>query len=123
MRSQDMTHDGGIETRLGRMIATDHRPALRCGGRAIATVTKKQFSADRGFGDCPMFIKYAFRTDDGLNVLGNYTATESSFYALDVGDEIAIRYLLERRHINAPEDALSILRPIREDADIAQNDG
>ena len=118
-----MQHNGGIETRLGGFVSTDHRPALRCGGRAIATVTLKQFSGDRGFGDCPMHIKYMYRTADERSVLGQFTATESSFHDIDVGDEIAVRYIEKQPHISAPEDALSILRPIRKAADVDQDAG
>ena len=118
-----MEHNGGIETRLGGIVTTDHRPALRCGKRAIASVTVKQFSGDRGFGDCAMHIKYMFRTDDERSVLGQFTATESSFHGIDAGDEIAVRYIAEQPHISAPEDTLSIVRPIRKAADVDQDVG
>jgi hypothetical protein len=73
-----MEHNGGIETRLGGIVTTDHRPALRCGERAIATVTLKEFIGDRGFGDCPMQIKYMFRTIDDRSVLGQFTRPNAS---------------------------------------------
>lgn len=118
-----MKHNGGIETRLGGLVTTDHRPALRSGERAIATVILKQFSGDRGFGDCAMHIKYAFRTADEKSVLGQFTSTESSFYGIDAGDEIAVRYIAEQPHISTPEDALSLIRPIRKSAEVDQDVG
>ncbi len=106
-----MKHNGGIETRFGGLITVDHRPALRCGERAIASVTLKQFVGDRGFGDCPMFIKYMFRTVDERSVLGEFVSTESSFHNVDVGDTIAVRYIPARPHISAPEGSLCIVWP------------
>lgn len=115
-----MKHNGGIVTRLGGLITTDYRPALRCGGRAIASVTLKQFSGDRGFGDCAMFIKYMFRTADERSVMGQFTATESAFHEIDTGDEIAVRYIMKQPHISAPEDALCIVVPVRESGEHQQ---
>ena len=114
-----MKHNGGIETRFGGLITIDHRVALRCGERAIASVTLKQFVGDRGFGDCPMLIKYMFRTADERSILGEFVATQSAFFNVDTGDEIAVRYIAKRPHISEPEDALSIVRRIqRPPADI-----
>ena len=118
-----MKHNGGIETRLGGFITTDHRSALRCGKRAIASITLKQFSGDAGFGDCPMFIKYMFRTADERSVLGQFVATESSFYGIETGDEIAVRYIEKQPHISAPEDSLSIVRPTRSTVDDSHDVG
>jgi hypothetical protein len=108
-----MKHNGGIETRLGGLLTIDHRPSLRCGERAIASVTLKQFVGDAGFGDCPMLIKYAFRTADERSVMGEFASTESSFHDLHARDEIAVLYVANRPHISAPEDTLSIVRPIQ----------
>jgi hypothetical protein len=116
-------HNGGIETRFGGLITIDHRPALRCGERVIASVTLKQFVGDRGFGDGPVLIKYAFRTADERSVLGEFAATESSFFNVDTGDEIAVRYIANRPNISAPEDTLSIVRRIQRPAGDGQDVG
>ena len=60
---------------------------------------------------------------DERSVLGQFTATESSFHGIDAGDEIAVRYIAERPHISAPEDTLSIIRPIRKAADVDHDVG
>lgn len=83
--------------------------------------TLKQFCGDRGFGDCPMHIKYVFRTADERSVLGKFAATESSFHGIDAGDQIAIRYIAKHPYISAPEDSLSIVRPIQKSEDVRQD--
>lgn len=107
-----MKQNGGIQTKMGGLIQVDMRPGLRCAPKANAMVTLKQFVGDRGFGDCPMLIKYCFRTSHNQSVLGEYQSTESSFYDLQVGDTIVVRYDIDSPHFNAPEDSLSIVRKI-----------
>ena len=117
-----MEHNGGIETRPDGEVGVDHRPALRSGERATAYVTVKQLTGVGAFGDRPMHIKYAFRTADEKSVLGQFTATESSFFEIEAGDEITVRYSAGQPHISVPEDALSIIRPFRKAVDVDKQD-
>ena len=107
-----MKQNGGIRTTLGGLMQIDMRPGLRCASRANAIITLKQFVGDRGFGDCPMLIRYCFQTSSDQSVLGEYQSTESSFYNLQVGDTIVVRYDAEKPNFNAPEDSLSIVRKV-----------
>ena len=70
---------------------------------------QKAFIKDAGFGDCPMEILYEFQDDSGEILSGKYTATESSFYNVEVGSRILIRYLKSDPKKNAPRDSLSII--------------
>jgi hypothetical protein len=107
-----MKHNGGIETGLAGLMQIDHRPRLRCGSKAVAMVTLKQFVGDRGFGDCPMLIKYCFRAANEESVLGEFEAAESSFHNVNVGDSIVVLYDSSKPFLSAPEDSLSIIRAI-----------
>ena len=108
-----MKQNGGIVSRFYGLVIIDYRSALRCGERAIASVTLIQFHGDRGFGDCPMFIRYDFQTKSGQKISGEFLATESSFHAIDTGDQIVVRYVAKNPLINAPEDALCIIGPAK----------
>jgi hypothetical protein len=59
-----------------------------------------------------MLIRYCFQTSSDQSVLGEYQSTESSFYNLQVGDTIVVRYDAEKPNFNAPEDSLSIVRKV-----------
>ncbi|MCA8993130.1 MAG: hypothetical protein KDA88_14165 [Planctomycetaceae bacterium] len=59
-----------------------------------------------------MLIKYKFCTRDGTSVTGEFAATESAFYGIESGDEIPVRYISDHPQINAPDDALSIIKAV-----------
>ena len=91
----------------------DHSPALRCSkAEAIGRVTAKAFVKDSGFGDCPMQISYEFPDSSGRTVVGKHVGTESSFFGLKSGDRVLIRFLESNSKINAPRDALGIIKPV-----------
>ncbi len=91
----------------------DNSPALRCSkAEAVGRITAKAFVKDAGFGDCPMHITYEFQDASGQAVTGRHVGTESSFYDVQIGDRIRIRYLETDSEKNAPTDALGIIKPI-----------
>jgi hypothetical protein len=95
---------------------TDHSPALRCSkAEAVGYITAKAFVKDGGFGDCPMQITYKFLDSCGRTVIGKHVGTESSYYGVQTGDQILIRYLESDPKTNAPRDALGIVRPVSDD--------
>lgn len=96
---------------LDRFI--DRSPALRCSkAEAVGHVTAKAFVGDAGFGDCRMYITYEFHDASGQAIAGRHVGTESSFYGIQIGDKIRIRYLAANSKRNAPTDALGIIRPV-----------
>jgi hypothetical protein len=91
----------------------DYSPGLRCSrAEAVGRITAKSFVTDAGFGDCPMQIIYEFTDASGRSVTGKHVGTESSYYRVQSGDQILIRYLESKPEINAPRDALGIIGPI-----------
>jgi hypothetical protein len=95
----------------------DHLPALRCSrAEAIGRITGKTFIKDSGFGDCPMQITYEFCDASGKIIAGKHAGTESSYFGVQIGDQILIRYLESASKTSAPKDALGIISPISENA-------
>ena len=90
----------------------DHSPALRCSrSESVGTVVAKRFTGDAGFGDCQQEIAFEFVDANDLVVAGRFIGTESSFHRIQVGDEIAVRYLAENSSVCAPTDSLGIICP------------
>jgi len=90
----------------------DWTSALRCAKHeAEGVILKKQFVKDAGFGDCPMKIEYEFETANGRQS-GSHRGTESSYFGLQIGDSILVRYLANKPHINAPRDSLGIISQV-----------
>ena len=95
---------------LDRFI--DYAPGLRCSrAETLGLITAKSFVKDKGFGDCPMKIEYEFTDTRSKLVCGSYIGTESSFWAVEIGDQIRIRYLESDSKKNAPTDSLGIIAP------------
>lgn len=59
-----------------------------------------------------MRITYEFLDSSGQTINGSHIGTESSYYELTTGDRILIRYLESNPKMNAPTDALGIIRPV-----------
>lgn len=92
---------------------TDHSPSLRCSNHeAVGQIVAKGFVKDVGFGDCPQYIEYEFTDATGSVITGKHVGTESSYFSVNVGDRIWIRYLKLDSSVNAPKDALAIITPI-----------
>jgi hypothetical protein len=62
-----------------------------------------------------MQITYEFCDDSGQTLTGKHVGTESSYWGVKVGHQILIRYLESNSKMNAPIDALGIIRPITGD--------
>ena len=85
----------------------------RCNGiQTEAIITEMKFEGDAGFGNCPVFIKYTFKTESAEDIVGEFHSLESSFHNVIVGDTIAVRYLKKNPKKNLPVDCLEIILKI-----------